>query len=420
MTGRVPNAICTGCGKERTPPASAHGDSLRIPAGWKRLQGQLWCPACKRQHFVLRALAVPVSGPSDATWPELRAALHAAFAETTRCANWLMTELYARDHQRQPEDERLPKMRRIYLYPEARARFPALASQTLASLEQQVQAKYRAARLDLIWRHAVSLPTYRYPTPLPLPSRMWQLVLQGERWHLSARIGHRRWLLRLRQGPGMWRQIRLLQQIAAGSVEAGEATLYEIPSHRGDHRGDGTRERRLMLKLAVWLARREVTEARETLIVRTAPDAFVTAHLVGQDHVWRLHADHLRRWIAETARRRQRLDVDRAHDSRHLGSRRSTLADAERRLSAQLRRRLHTWTHQATRQLVTWAQRQRVATIAWDDTDRGFLPSYPWHQFATTLADKAGAAGIIVVSHRRSDDQMVPDPQGVRTRNEDG
>ncbi|MGH9160179.1 MAG: hypothetical protein ACRD2X_09365, partial [Vicinamibacteraceae bacterium] len=381
--------------------------------------GRLWCPACKRRRFVLRAVTMPVSGPSGATWAELRTALHASFAETTGCANWLMSELYARDRQRRPEDERPPKMPPIYVYPEARVRFPALASQTLASLERQAQARYRAVRLDLVWRHAVSLPTYRYPTPLPLPSRMWQLVLLDQRWHLSARIGDRRWSLRLRQGPGMWRQIRLLQEVAAGALEAGEATLYEIPSHRGDHRSDGTRERRLMVKLVVWLPAPEAAGARETLIVRTAPDAFLTAHLVGQGHVWRLNADHIRRWIAETARRQQRLDVDRAHDCQHRGSRCSTLVDEERRLSAQLRRRLHAWTHQATAQLVGWAQRQRVATIAWDDTDRGFLPSYPWHQLVTTLADKAGAVGITVVVHG-SGDRMASASHDVRTGEEWG
>jgi hypothetical protein len=147
-------------------------------------------------------------------------------------------------------------MGRIYLYPEARRLFPALASQTLASLERQVLARYRAARLALVWRHAVSLSTYRYPVPLPLPARMWSLARHDERWHLSVRIGDRRWSLRLRQGPGMVRQLRLLEQVAAGTVEAGEATLYEIASHRGDHRSESATDRRLMVKVAVWLAPR--------------------------------------------------------------------------------------------------------------------------------------------------------------------
>ncbi len=161
-----------------------------------------WCPACKRQRFALRAIALPVSGPADATWPELRAALHTAFGETTRCANWLATQFYARDRHREPGDVKLAAMPRVYLYPEARRLFPALASQTLASLERQVLARYRATRLALVWRHAAALPTYRYPAPLPLPARMWALDCQDDRWRLSVRIGDRRWCCDCARGRG--------------------------------------------------------------------------------------------------------------------------------------------------------------------------------------------------------------------------
>jgi hypothetical protein len=357
---------------------------------------------------VLRTVPTPVSGPSDTSWSEFRPALHAAFCETTRCANWLVTQFYLRDQPRGREDERLSKMPAIYLYPEARVLFPALASQTLASLERQVRAKYCAARLDLLWRHAVSLPTYRYPMPLPLPSRMWHLALHDERWHLSVRIGDRRWSLRLRQGPGLRRQARVFQQVAAGAVDSGEATLYEASSQPAASHGAGARERRLMVKLAVWLPRREAPEAHHTLIVRTAADAFVTAHLAGEDHRWALHADHVRRWIAEAARRQRRLRDDVAHDCRSPISDRTELAPMQRRVAEHLRRRLHTWTHQATAQLIARAQRCQVAAIIWDDTDRGYLPSYPWHQFAATLADKAAAVGIEVTARH-----AAHDPSGV-------
>ncbi len=88
-----------GCRVTRERPVTQRGEG-RVPAGWKRLLERVWCPACKRRRFVRRAVTLPVSGPADATWPELRAALHTAFGETTRCANWLVTQLYARDRQR--------------------------------------------------------------------------------------------------------------------------------------------------------------------------------------------------------------------------------------------------------------------------------------------------------------------------------
>jgi hypothetical protein len=52
----------------------------------------------------------------------------------TEAANWMMTELYTHDVQRHGE-AKMPPMRRLYLYPEARRRFPGLAPQTVASLE---------------------------------------------------------------------------------------------------------------------------------------------------------------------------------------------------------------------------------------------------------------------------------------------
>jgi hypothetical protein len=427
---------CAGCriACDRRPTSRG---LWRVPAGWKRLQDRLWCPACKRQRFSLRVVALPVSGPADATWPELRLALHTAFDETTRCSNWLMTQFYVRDRQREPQDMQLPAMRRMYLYPEARTLFPALASQTLASLEHQVLARYRAARLALVWRHAVSLPTYRYPVPLPLPARMWSLARYDERWHLSVRIGDRRWSLRLRHGPGMVRQLRLLEQVAAGTVEAGEATLYEIASHRGDHRSESATNRRLMVKVAVWLGRDDGTAiglGRKTtntpamttagvLIVRTGSDAFLTAHLATVttapvDHSsgavagpgphvtprtesgdpWTLRGEHVRRWILEAARQRQQLqeDLARTRGYGHVPD----VVNVERRRAGRLRRRLNDWTHRTTASLVAWANRHGVTTIVWDDAVGGYLPTYKWQQFLATLTYKAAATGIRVLPAR--------------------
>jgi hypothetical protein len=374
---------------------------------------------------MLRAIALPISGPVDATWPELRDALHTAFGETTRCANWLVTQFYARDRRREPGDTRLAAMPRVYLYPEARTLFPSLASQTLASLEQQVLARYRATRLALVWRHAVSLPTYRYPMPLPLPARMWTLEHQDERWRLSARIGDRRWQLRLRQGPGMGRQIRVLQQVADGALDAGEATLYEIAAHEGDHRSTSAPDRRLMVKLAVWLARPATTAALDdggfgatavekatidgaatttagVLMVRTTSSAFLTAEPVGADtpttDTWTLDGERVRRWIADAERRRQRVHDELLRSQPHEPVSLANVMRAERQRAARLRRRLHDWTHQVTARLIAGATRRRVTTIVWDDGVRDYLPTYPWQRFVTTLTDKAAAAGIRVIA----------------------
>src|SRR5262245_8806619 len=114
---------------------------------------------------VVRAVTFPVVSPVSATWKDLRAALFAAWNATTQTSNWMMRECYARDVRRTAELTKLPKMPRLYLYPEARILFPELPSQTVAALERAVQRKYRALRFKILWTSAVSLPTFRYPTP---------------------------------------------------------------------------------------------------------------------------------------------------------------------------------------------------------------------------------------------------------------
>jgi hypothetical protein len=122
------------------------------------------CPECWRKTYLLRALIFPVAEPLSGSWQDLDKDLHAMWSQTTAAANWMMTECYARDVRRVPAaEEKMPPMRRVYLYPEARERFPALPPQSVASLEQVVQRRYRAARYDVIWRSAAALPTMRYP-----------------------------------------------------------------------------------------------------------------------------------------------------------------------------------------------------------------------------------------------------------------
>ena len=150
-----PDITCAACGLTRERPMARNG-SRRIPAGWKCLGGRLVVSGVQARTVRAARDRAARLRSRGCDWPELRAALHTAFGETTRCANWLATQFYARDRQREPGDARLAAMPRVYLYPEARRLFPALASQTLASLEQQVLARYRATRLALVWRHAAA------------------------------------------------------------------------------------------------------------------------------------------------------------------------------------------------------------------------------------------------------------------------
>src|SRR5690606_29256851 len=101
---------CTKCGAQpKSPPKETKAGNLRLPRGWKRDGENILCTACVDATYRLCAVTLPVAGPVSCDWPTLREMLNSAWSETTRLANWLMGEFYARDVRRQPGMEKLPK-----------------------------------------------------------------------------------------------------------------------------------------------------------------------------------------------------------------------------------------------------------------------------------------------------------------------
>jgi hypothetical protein len=164
------------------------GKSERLPHGWKRLDEGIYCEACWRERYNLRSIALPVVEPVGAEWGTFREALKGGWTEATAAANWMMTELYARDVRRNGE-EKMSRMARVYLYPEARLRFPRLAPQTVVSIENHVQAAYLSARYELVWTCSASLPVHRYPLPLPVHNQSWEAGTICDRPVVRVRLG---------------------------------------------------------------------------------------------------------------------------------------------------------------------------------------------------------------------------------------
>jgi hypothetical protein len=396
---------CVGCRATRDVPLTRLGVA-RTPARWKLLRGALYCPTCKTQAFALRAVTLPVVGPEGATWAELRATLRAAWADATACANWMTTELYARDVRREPEDTTLRAMPRVYLYPEARALWPALSPQTVASLELQVRRVYRAQRYELLWTRARSLATHRYPVPLPIPAQAWSLHEQDGRYVVSCRLGDRRWRLRLRGGPHMHFHREVLAQIAAGDADVGALALYQTTTHTGDHRSGVTPQRRLMCKLVAWLPRGPQHGRTGTMTVRTDPTRLLVATREGTGRPWVLCADQIRRALLADGHQRERLAVDLKAERRVSRRERQGMVDRLGRMAERQRRQFATWCHEVARQIVGYAARQRVATLVYDDRERSYLPHFPWHQLASRVREKCETAGIAYVA---AQGELTPD-----------
>src|SRR5215471_3112676 len=366
----APAAIaCSRCSRTQKSKAIPK-NQLRLPHGWKRArEREPVCPECWRKAYLLRALIFPVAEPLSGSWRELDADLHAMWSHTTAAANWMMTECYARDVRRTGE-EKMPAMNRLYLYPEARERFPGLPPQSVSSLEQTVQRRYRAVRYDVIWRCSTALPTMRYPQPYPVHVQSWDFRFDdGNRPIVRLRLGEgvKWWELRLKGGALYRRQLAGLKRMA----ERGELAIYR-------QHGDGA----ILVKLVGWLARDATPRKESTLVVRTAADSLLVALDGKAQRIWLENCDHLRRWIAEHNRKLQRWSEDQKAEQRPVPS------FAERREEAvrKQRNRVKSALQEVAAHLGAFAERRKFAAVEYDDSDRGYMGGkFPYYLLAERI-----------------------------------
>jgi hypothetical protein len=349
---------CSGCAKKIETKTS------RLPKSWKRKDEQTYCPVCWRERYVLRAVAMPVASPLDCSWEELNKLLREAWASTTQCSNWAMTEMYTRDTRRTDDQAKMPPMARQYLYPDARKRFPALTPQSVASLEQAIQNKYRALRWKLIWTCQVSLPAHRYPTPFPVHNQSWTVSIENQCPVVSLRIGEGRYRLRLRGGPQFRRQLADVKDMIQGRAVRGECAIYQ--------RGQAT-----MVKMVGWMPRATTERGNRentTLRVRTEKDSLLIAINTQDERIWSYNADHVRRWIAQHRRQLQRWSEDAKYEQRPVPS------FTARRTAAvtKQRDRMRSAVQEIAAQLGGYAARRKFARVEYDDTERGYSEQFPW------------------------------------------
>lgn len=390
-----PTIRCDCCRVERKTSTTAKG--IRIPMGWKRHQDTIYCGDCWKDRYVLRAVSLPIVGPADGEWKELRACLSGAWGDSTSLHNWALSTLYQRDMEatvlpaRREGKAKLPPMAKCYLYPEARELFPAIPSVSVASMLQAVEKRYRAARYEVCWTGASSLPNYRYPAPFSAPNQSWSAEYdESQRPVVSVRIGEQRWLLRLRGGARRRRQLGSFRQIVSGEAVKGEIAIYRKRAGETSNDG-GVRDREngqrvsydVFVKMVAWLPRPTQADRGRTgsLFLRTAQDALMVAVDTEGERIWTLHHDHVRRWQAEHAKRLQALSDDQKAEQRpdpSFGARRAALIEKQHR-------RMDTAIKEAARQIANYARRRRVAEVVLDDTERRFAASFPWHALKSRL-----------------------------------
>lgn len=372
MTAVAATATCAHCGKERNAKPDKSG-GVKLPHGWKREGGAPVCNECWKERYILRALVFPVAQPLSGSWKDLEADLRKMWVQTTAAVNWMMTECYIRDVRRNGE-EKMPPMPRVYLYPEARRRFPDLPSRTVSSLEQTAQRKYRAKRYDVIWTASAALPTARYPQPFPVKNQAWNVTFnQQNQPVITCQISDSLWTLRLKSGPRYSRQIAGLRRMA----ERGEMAIYKS--------GDG----RILMKLAGWLTRAEAKRRTDALLVRTGKDHLLSALDVKGRRLWVENHDDLPSIAAAHRRRLQRLSEDQEAEQRPVPS----FANVRRRAALQYRNRMKSMIQEVCAHLAAFATRRGYGRVLYDDSDR-WLDCFPYFELADRLRIMLDEHGI--------------------------
>ena len=375
----------------------------RLPSGWKRHDAQTYCKTCWRDRYVLRAATFPVVGPIGCDWNKLREALNQAWKQSTELANWAMNEFAKADVIRTANMKKLPPMPHMYLYPNARARIPNMACQSVGAILRSVEQHYRQQRLAMVWLSEATLPLYRYPYPYSVHNQAWK-AYYGENGQvlIDVPLNGEKHTLVLKRGDHFRWQVAAFDAIAKGKGIQGELQLYRQRASSGDHRsgmeareaGGGARiHYRVMAKLTAWLPITNKVQARTgCLRICTTEDAFCIAETEGKEIPWRFNGDHVRRWATEHHKRLKRLWED---SKSNQGTQSYRGCDDRRRAFVEKHhRRIITWCHQVTAALANLADRQKVAEVQYDDRDHRFVPDFPWSQIPRLLAAKLEERGI--------------------------
>lgn len=399
-TEALVTVCCSECAAEQAAPK-------RLPTGWKRIGETVTCVDCWKKRFALRAVTMRVAKPDGIGWPELRKLLRESFTASTQAANWVLRQMALHDPGFN-ENGKLAKMPQVEpdgqsLYLGVMARWSDWDTRTASCIVQAAQAKYKACRFKMA-RGEVSLPSIRYPHPIPCHNATWS-ISEGEDGGLvlDAPLGRKnRVRLVLRGGSQYRRQLNDVRRIIKGEVQQCQLDIYEEGTY------PNTKQ---LVKMVGWFPRQERTGSFAASLVtgpvarpnvdadgqiagaQIATPAFLTLYNDERRTIYRWNADHVRGWIAAQDERMQRLREDLKAEKR-LGRERDGILAQMDRLERDHYHRLHSFCHEVSTQVVEHLRRRHCGTLMFVDKDRSYFQHFPWAKLAGMLADKAHRAGI--------------------------
>lgn len=343
---------------------------------------------------VIRVAILPVAEPVGASWKELGDALHLAWQDSTSLSNWAAVELVKTDAQRKSTDAKLKAMKPVNLY---RLGFTTRGfwgvdawnhcKSSANCVLRRVEKAYRKARFNIIWRASQVVPWFRYPQPYPVHNAEWKAELIEGKPHVRFNLKGERWLIRLKSGAEFGRQLAIFRQIVNGAKQC-ELTIYRQGS-----------QKHTMVKLACWVPKPEV-KTGHTMLVRTDPNAFWVVEMEGRQP-WILNADHVRRWQMAHKTYLQRISEDTKREKRWPRKVMDNINKARDLRCEKNNNRLDSWAHEATAMLAAYATRNGVGEVIYDDSNKDYLPSFPWHTLKTKLKYKLEAAGLALMYDTR-------------------
>jgi len=412
-------ARCSGCGCEAKSKASKSGDA-KVPMGWKRTSEGMLCRSCMQSAYRTVACALPIVKPLGATWDEFGTALRTAWERSTSLSTWAMARMHLADPGLDAEKKKLHPMPELNLYAEIRGRFPDVPCGTVAAMAQSLRSKYMSARFGIMVNNGKGgrsdWPKFRYPTPFPIRAQgsEWAVAKQGQEYILSFNLCDKRWDVVLRQGKDFRRQIGMVDQLIGGDALKCELALYSIRANDGDRRsgmserepGGGERSRRrVMAKLVLRIPRTTKRSGDRTMVLKALPHSFLVARMAGQtSNGWWLHGDHQMRRIAQHRRMMRRMSDDMKSEQR---SKRGGLQGRISRQSKKHRDYMKSFVQTTAASIVSYAQRQHVGRIVFDDRKGEYFESFPWFEFWAYLKEKAMPIEVVSVSTFKAEKELA-------------
>lgn len=338
---------------------------------------------------VVRSIAFPIKWPVDQEKQKtlrelLERSWKLATAESQRALRMCISQdAYVRQHT----DQKLPKCPKIYTY--SKGQYDGWAS-TASAVCRAVEKRWKAMRYDVLWTNKMGIPSYRYPQPWPIHNREWSIVDCQSRLVVKVPLGTERGIeLECKLGAGQRRNLDAMRRVATGDYKPGEASVYK--------RKDGT----VMAKFAVHIPVR-TRELDGTLRVYSDAHAFLVAENDTANRLWVLNATHVREWIAkhDAALQRSREDLKASRRLRMSG-RDGFLAAKQTKIDKH-NRRIDSFVHEASMQLVKYAIARKFSELAIDLSDQSYFRHFPWFVFEQRIKDKATMEGLRVVKWSRN------------------